>query len=1170
MTDNAPVNTPLPQNIGPYRVLRPIARGGMAEVYEVEERASGEHQALKLLVQTGGALDRFNREYEAMIRLNHPNIVRVYNYGLFGALPWLTMELVEGTPIQAFAKRCGRPGTDERTQEVIRVAHDLALALEHIHHRGLVHRDLKSANVLVLPDGRVKLLDFGTARVSDPIQAITRDGEFIGTFAYASPEQLLNQPIGPTADLYSFGVLLFRLATGRRPFDAKEVHDLARQHVRQLPPAPRSVVPTVPVGLEEIILALLEKRPEDRPQSGAEVANALEAVAGHALYLPGTLDVDMSGERLVGREQQLRQLWEFLAGAGGGHPSEPSEAGDLSDGVGSQPADMALVVGLQGAGRHRVMQVMEREVDNRGWRGVNLFFRRGAEDLDQFTGMLASLGRTFGVAASTVAMDLVQQIRHMERASSLSVAERLEVLRAAGAALIAERSRLDSQPIVLLVRGLQHAGPVGFEALVGLREKIRALRTPVLLLADCTENADDPHSMAQKRLPDAMRVALPPMSVRQVALLVGSLLNRRPPPAAVARQIYRASGGLPTYVEEVVKGLVAGGILRVRSRDVNRIEWAQRDDIEIPVPSGAQDRVIDSLCTLPADRRRCLEVLALCGGEGSVKVLAGALQCHAVELMPALEDLANRGWISLQKLRRVPYARWRQILAEQVVLDQLNPCRRVVLERLIIDQVAHEPAFVAQIRLLLEVGRVEEALERGRDWALHHIARNKPMTALEVLDIVVPAVDGAEGLPSQLRSQLYLAHVNCLLMARPTDPQTNRSLTKADRLAEVGGLFTAEMHLTRARIQRVIGHYPNFRKQLMEAWYQVEHAAPTALGATVATMLGWSNRVGGHVDDAATWHGRARRIAVQTEIGAVRAHADVGVAGWQYARGLLIETERTVAAAIDVFGGVDDISGLSEALPSWADSLRQQGRLTEVLQVLYDQLPVMRESEAPTFYVRLLLANAWCEVALGRLGRAQECVDELAATLRRGEHLHLRLQADLVWGRILLASGLNDDAAHRLQHVAERAGAAGLHVIEGVAKALEAEAMWALGEQRSAMVGFTAAVKRLESTGDVPATAEACRSQARAMCESVDPDRVFRPVAHWMETQPAVLCTMELQVARARYLHAMGRDARPVREQAEDMLARIAEKLDDTDASALRLHPWTQWLRRLRLAQTGG
>jgi serine/threonine protein kinase len=293
----------IPEDIGPYRVLRPIARGGMAEVYEVQERTSGEHLALKVLVQLKGQVARFNREYEAMIRLNHPNIVRVYAFGQLGEHPWLSMELVEGTPIQAYAKRCGKPGTRERLEEVVRVTHDLALALDHIHRHGLVHRDLKSANVLVLPDGRVKLLDFGTAKVSDAVEDITREGEFIGTFAYASPEQILNKGgVTGRADLYSLGVLLYRLVTGRRPFESDEPGELARMHVKDRPPPPSQFAPELPKPLEDVILSLLAKRPEDRPATGALVARALEEVVGHPLYLPGALEIDLTSERLVGRE----------------------------------------------------------------------------------------------------------------------------------------------------------------------------------------------------------------------------------------------------------------------------------------------------------------------------------------------------------------------------------------------------------------------------------------------------------------------------------------------------------------------------------------------------------------------------------------------------------------------------------------------------------------------------------------------------------------------------------------------------------------------------------------------------------------------------------------------------------------------------------------------------
>lgn len=1148
----------LPDTIGPYRVLRPIARGGMAEVYEVADPSSGEHLALKLLMQTGGALARFNREYEAMIRLNHPNIVRVYHYGFHGKMPWLTMELVEGTPIQAYAKNCGRAGSRERDEEVVRVTHDLALALDHIHRHGLIHRDLKSANVLVLPDGRVKLIDFGTAKVADAWEDITRDGEFIGTFAYASPEQLTNQPIDHRSDLYSLGVLLFRLATGKRPFNARELHALARQHVKDPPPRPRSFVPQLPQALEDVILALLEKRPEDRPQSGAEVAEALENVAGHPLFLPGSLDVDLSGERLVGREEQMAELWRFLDGEGG--------AGEVADSPGAASAAMAMVVGFQGSGRHRVMGALEREIRGRSWRPLTWFCRRGAEDLEAPVRMLIDVGRSFGSAPRAQLKEALEELRRIDRTRGISVAERLDVIRTAGGRLVAARGEADGAPVVLLVRGLQNAGPVAIEALVGLREELQALEARALIVADCLEMADDPNSLVRKRLPDALRVYLPPMTVQETALLVGSLLNRRPPPAAIARQIWTASGGLPTYIEEVVKALVSQGLLRVQSRDTNRIEWAQREDMEIPVPAGARERLMVQLAELPADRRRVLEALALIGGQGSATVLAGALQCKATELTFALEDLANHGWISLDSDKGVPFARWRQILAEQVVLDQLHPCRRRVLERLLIDEVANEPAFAAQIKLLLEVGRLDEALRRALDWALHHLGKDRPVTALEVLDLVMPHMD-ASSLDRHELARLYLAHVTALLQARPTDPQTSRSLARATRLGQglaPGGtdLFLAELHLIRARIQRVIGHYPNFRKHLMEAWYLVEHAPPSPLGSTVAGLIGWSNRVAGHVDAAATWHGRARRIAVQVGVPAVRAHADVGVAGWQYNRGLLLESERTAVGAISIFDEVGDARGLSLALPIWAASLRQQGRFSEALSVLYQQVPAMRDAEAPSLYVRLLLATAWCEVDLCRLGRAQECVDELGATLRRGEHLDLRLEADLVWGRILLMSGQLEDAHHRLRHVRDRGRAAGLKVIAETAHALLGEVLWAIGDQRGAREAFEDAIDTLAKSGDVPATAAAVMAQARAMAEAVDPDRIFGPIQAFIDHQPTVLLQLERTIARGRYLRAQGRDAAPLFAEARLTLDRMKDPLNDTDRAALRLHPWARQARR--------
>jgi len=276
-TEELPPSRPA---IGPYRVIRPLARGGMAGVYEVEDPETGARLALKLLAQAGTAAPRFDREYAALTRLDHPAIVRAYRYGHTPeGEPFLTMERVDGVPAQVYAKQLGRPGAPERTARVLAVGAQVARALAYLHDRGLVHRDLKSSNVLVRPDGAVKLLDFGTARRLDPADAITRHGEFVGTYAYAAPEQLAGRPVDHRADLYSLGVLLYRLLAGRRPFEGATPQELARQHLEVEPPPLDEKVAGLPAAVAALVGHLLAKDPAGRPSSAWVVAEALEGRA---------------------------------------------------------------------------------------------------------------------------------------------------------------------------------------------------------------------------------------------------------------------------------------------------------------------------------------------------------------------------------------------------------------------------------------------------------------------------------------------------------------------------------------------------------------------------------------------------------------------------------------------------------------------------------------------------------------------------------------------------------------------------------------------------------------------------------------------------------------------------------------------------------------------------
>jgi serine/threonine protein kinase/tetratricopeptide (TPR) repeat protein len=1130
-----------PDEIGPYRVIRPIAQGGMAEVYEVQDRATGEHMALKRLVQTGGALKRFNREYEAMIRVNHHNIVRVYHYGLHKGKPWFTMEMLDGTPLQAYAKSIGRAGSSGRLHETLRCTVDLLHALEHIHSRGLVHRDLKSANVLVLPDGRLKLVDFGTARVADAIDAITNKGEFVGTFAYASPEQILGRPLDHRSDLYSLGVLLYRTSTAKKPFVGSDPRELAKQHLKVTPQRPRERIVNLPPALDEVIMTLLEKDPANRFQDAFEVADALIPLIDPTAAPP---PIHVATGQLVGREDETRALRRFL---------------DVAE-----PASFALVVGTQGSGRKSLFNSLEEDCRKREIRTYSCFLSRDGDKLEALGTMLQAVGSSFGEDSRSDGLD--SAMGHIKAATwdtERIASERADVLRQHGAKLLAFRAHHDDAPVVVLIHQLQHAGPVAFEVLVGLREALRRSKPGVLFIAHCVETADDPMSLARKRLPDAVRVPLSPLSAHQVALLVGSMLHRRPPPLTVARDILRATGGLPNYVEEVVQSMVEDGLVSVQGQDMNRIQWS-RHAMETSVPAGATRRVNVALSRLPADRRRLLEALAVSGGAMSLTVLAGAMERTPDEIALAVDDVCNRGWVSRSIERGTPWLRWRQLLVEQVIIEQLRPTRRGVLERMLARGVKDQRPFAKQIDLLSRAGKVDDAIERGQVWCRNQLALDNPLTVVEVLEPLLERLDGADRTGEFDKARLYLLHAKALLMCRPADPAAQTSFARAEKMGNPNDPdFRGEVEMLRGLLLRSAGEYSTALSQLLRSYplATVMPDRPSPIAANISREIGWMLLHFGKANEAGLWFDRARQHADGLKSEREAALADAGLAAVAFASGDLLGAEELARDASERCDSLSLLSGLSLALPVWVHVLRLQGRWSEAIDVVAAQLPRMRQAETPTLYVRVLVAAAWCELDLYRLGRAQEHVDELVSFLRGDEQLHLRLETEVVFAQILLASGDAEEAYQLLLRVTGDAAKAGLRVLAAQAKALAGEALWLMDDPVKGDKFFDEAYDELAACQHVPAVLVACVSRARVGAEQRNPDEVFEPVADFIATQPTHLAHAELLLAHARHARKVGEPSTELYREARSAIEVIAQALNNSDKASVRVHPMSRHLR---------
>ncbi len=272
-------------SLGPYAIVAPLGAGGMGEVYRARDPRLGRDVAIKLLPADVAAhperLARFEREAKTVAALNHPNIVTIHSIEEADGVRFLTMELVDGETLDRAA--AASPGVPQALDWAIALADALSAA----HDRGIVHRDLKPANVMVTRDGRLKVLDFGLAKLDergapDTLQTmdapISTAGVAMGTLPYMAPEQVRGEAVDARADLFSFGILLYELVTGRRPFAGKTWADVSSSILRDVPPPILGVRGDLPRDLERIVTRCLDKDRERRFQTARDVRNELELV----------------------------------------------------------------------------------------------------------------------------------------------------------------------------------------------------------------------------------------------------------------------------------------------------------------------------------------------------------------------------------------------------------------------------------------------------------------------------------------------------------------------------------------------------------------------------------------------------------------------------------------------------------------------------------------------------------------------------------------------------------------------------------------------------------------------------------------------------------------------------------------------------------------------------
>lgn len=255
---------------GRYKINRTIGVGGMAIVYEATDLMTNKRVALKMLKDSisdnAQALRRFINESKAVAMLNHPNIVKILDVSVKTDHKFIVMEYIRGITLREYMNRKGTLDWREATEFISQIL----LALDHAHMKGVIHRDIKPQNIMVMEGGVIKVTDFGIAKIPNA-ETVTMIDHAIGTIYYISPEQAKGKKIDERSDIYSLGVMFYEMVTGKLPFLAENSYGIMLKHISDTPTPPKKLNPKLPLGLEQIILCAMEKDVVNRYQSASQM-----------------------------------------------------------------------------------------------------------------------------------------------------------------------------------------------------------------------------------------------------------------------------------------------------------------------------------------------------------------------------------------------------------------------------------------------------------------------------------------------------------------------------------------------------------------------------------------------------------------------------------------------------------------------------------------------------------------------------------------------------------------------------------------------------------------------------------------------------------------------------------------------------------------------------------
>jgi tetratricopeptide (TPR) repeat protein len=792
-----PTPLPIPTSFagGRYQVKKFLGEGGKKKVYLVHDTLLDRDVAFALIKTEkldDASRTRVTREARAMGRLgDHPNIVAIYDMGDHEGQPYIVIPVMPGGDVEGLIEKA----TEHRLplDKAIDIAKAVCRGLEYAHGKGIIHRDIKPGNVWLGADGTAKIGDFGLALAVD-LSRLTQPGMMVGTVTYMPPEQAMGGKVTAKADLYSLGAMLYEMVTGRPPFVGDDSIAIIGQHINTPPVSPTWHRADLPPALETLILQLLEKDPEKRPESAVVVLQALETIEAGKIKEPSReapAENPLYRRVFVGREPELKQLQSAFDGAMSGQGALMMVTGEPGIGKTALCEQLATYVTLRG-GRTLVGHCYEAG-------SLSLPYLAFVEALRSYvlSRETKDLREELGSGAADVARiisEIRERLKIKLRPQKDPEEERYRLLQAVTEFL---SNAANVQPMMVVLEDLHDADKGTMEMLTHVSRNLAGTRLLIVgTYRDVEVDRSHPLSAALaelRRVSTYGRVLLRGLNADEVRRMMESI-TRESVSWGLAQAVHRQTEGNPLFVQEVIRYLAEEGLIAQKEG-----RWRPTRDtpLEMSIPEGLRDVIGKRLSLLSPECNQLLAVASVIGREFALETLKAVAGINEDVFVNALKEAVRLSILEERSQKgvvryRFTHAFFRQTLYEEMIAPQRLKLHQQVaraLETLYAKRVQEHAAELAEhfshstdpadLKKAIEYG--EMAAKRATDVYAYSEAVRLLEQALKVQEVLDPE-DKAK------RCDLVLALGDALILAgelkRVIDVEAPQALSLAEAIAD--------------------------------------------------------------------------------------------------------------------------------------------------------------------------------------------------------------------------------------------------------------------------------------------------------------------------------------------------------------------------------------------------